>query len=111
MLPRRPSSSLPSSLLALAAAPLLAAGYSWDYATVPTQCGDLELKITGSDGKPPYSALIIPYNGSPLSNEVRHVTLVPFNDSSSVKFQFRFPANSQFVLTVRSYRPGRIAHD
>jgi hypothetical protein len=100
-----PSPMLRRWTLALAgAAPTAsaAAAYSWDFAQVPTQCGTLALNITGSGGKPPFKALIAPYGNSPLSVEVRRLFEVQFNDSTSLSVPFRFPANSQFVVTVRA---------
>jgi hypothetical protein len=82
---------LPSAVLA----------YTFKFSSVPTQCGDFNLTIDGSDGKAPYTALIIPFGTSPISNEVRRVMSIPFNDSSSLSFKLRYPENSQFVLVVR----------
>jgi hypothetical protein len=97
---------LPALLAAAAAAALVpgAAAYSWSFETVPAQCGTVKLSITGA-GKPPYSALVVPYGPTPLANaEVRTVMDLPFNDSSSLSFQLRYPANSQFLITVRASR-------
>jgi hypothetical protein len=89
-------------VIPLALAATLAAGYSWEFAAVPAQCGTLALNITGSDGKPPYTALVIPYGESPFQNvDVRPLFEAKFNDSSHLSVPFAYPANSQFVIVVR----------
>jgi hypothetical protein len=89
-------------VIPLALAASLAAGYSWDFAAVPMQCGTLALNITGSGGKPPYTALVIPYGNSPFQNvEVRTLFEAKFNDSSHLSVPLAYPANSQFVVVVR----------
>ena len=86
-----------------AAAPFasLAAAYSFNIASTPRQCQNLTVDITGS-GSPPYTLLIIPSGSTPLANniEVRRITNVPFNSSTSVSFQLKFPENSQFIAVV-----------
>ena len=59
------------------------------------------LGIAG-EGRAPYTLLLVPFGPTPLPNfvEVRHITNVPFNSSTSVNFQLRFPENSQFVAVV-----------
>ena len=93
----------PRVLAVLAAAPYLslAAAYSFNFANTPRQCQNLTVDITGS-GTPPYTLLIIPSGSTPLSNnvEVRRITNVPFNSSTSVSFQLKFPENSQFIAVV-----------
>ena len=91
-------------LLALLAAPALVAAYSWQFENSPVQCGELDLKITGS-GKPPYRALFLPAGTAPNSNgvDLRKVINVPFNDSSSLKIPaFPYPSGSNFVVVVGS---------
>jgi hypothetical protein len=81
---------------------LAAAGYSWDFAAVPAQCGTLALNITGDGGAPPFRALVIPYGSSPFAHvEVRQLFEVTFNDSSHLSVPLNYPAGSQFVITVR----------
>ncbi|KAH7906609.1 hypothetical protein BJ138DRAFT_1183003 [Hygrophoropsis aurantiaca] len=99
---------MPTSLLALEHAlylvlsSSLASAYSFTFTSQPQQCGTLSLDIQGS-GQPPYSVLIIPYGPTPLPNNIEARTIVnqPFSgDSSSVSFQLKFPANSQFVAVT-----------
>ncbi|GBE88599.1 hypothetical protein BKA93DRAFT_819466 [Sparassis latifolia] len=75
--------------------------YSFTFNSVPAQCQDLQIEISGGAGQPPYSVLIIPFGPSPLPNnvEVRTIFEVPFN-SSSTSFQLKYPANSEFVAVV-----------
>ncbi|KAF8586590.1 hypothetical protein K439DRAFT_1614971 [Ramaria rubella] len=77
----------------------LVAGYSFDITTPPTQCGLLSLQITGGSGKPPYTALVVPFGASPTSQEVRRVFQQQFSESST-SFTLPYPANSGFVLMV-----------
>ncbi|KAI1788637.1 hypothetical protein LXA43DRAFT_629738 [Ganoderma leucocontextum] len=79
-----------------------AAAYSFNIVSTPRQCENLTVQITGEGGQAPYSLLIIPFGPSPLPNavEARRITNVPFNTSTSVDFQLRFPENSQFVAVV-----------
>ncbi|KIJ58893.1 hypothetical protein HYDPIDRAFT_33732 [Hydnomerulius pinastri MD-312] len=99
---------MPRSLQALELALYLAlsshlvSGFSFTFTSQPQQCSNLSLDITGS-GKPPYSVLIIPYGPTPLPNNIEARTIVyqQFSgDSSSVSFQLKYPANSQFVAVV-----------
>jgi hypothetical protein len=67
---------------------------------------NLTIAISGSDGLPPYRALIIPSGPSPLQNniEVRRIVDVPFEgNSTSVSFKLDYPANSQFVAVVSGF--------
>jgi hypothetical protein len=81
---------------------LAAAGYSWDFAAVPAQCGALVLNITGDGGAPPFRALVIPYGSSPFAQvEVRQLFEVTFNDGKLLSVPLNYPAGSQFVVTVR----------
>lgn len=91
-----------SSLLTLVLLPSLSFAYSFTFSSVPKQCADLSLSISGS-GSPPYSLLIIPFGPTPLPNniEARKITQQNFTGtSSSLTFQLKFPANSQFVAVV-----------
>ncbi|KAH9941607.1 uncharacterized protein BXZ73DRAFT_41530 [Epithele typhae] len=80
----------------------VAAAYSFNIVSTPRQCQTLEVDITGSGGSPPYSLLLVPTGPTPLANQVeaRRITEVPFNTSSSVSFQLKFPENSQFIAVV-----------
>ena len=91
-------------LASLALLPSLVSAFSFNIANTPTQCGPLNITITGA-GKPPYTALIIPFGPSTLPNntEVRRITQQNFTgDATSVSFQLNFPENSQFVAVVRT---------
>ncbi|RPD75490.1 hypothetical protein L226DRAFT_447792, partial [Lentinus tigrinus ALCF2SS1-7] len=79
----------------------LAAAYSFTFSSTPRQCQNLTIDITG-EGKAPYTLLLVPFGPTPLPNEIeaRHITNVPFNTSTSVSFQLKFPENSQFVAVV-----------
>ena len=92
---------LPAVVLVAELASFVAA-YSFNIVSTPRQCESLTVQITGSGGQAPYSLLIIPFGPSPLPNaiEARRITNVPFNTSTSVDFQLRFPENSQFVAVV-----------
>ena len=80
--------------------------YNWHFAADPAQCQDLTVSVTGSDGKGPYSLLIVPFGSSPFSNntEVRVIKDVKFPSDSAteVTFKMDFPENSQFVAVVRT---------
>jgi len=91
-----------SLLCLLATLVLRAKAYGFSIDNSPTQCGTLNISITGSGGTPPYRLGIIPWGTSPLSGglEVRHILDVPFNDSSHVSFNLPYPQNSQFVAVV-----------
>ncbi|KAF8439133.1 hypothetical protein L210DRAFT_3621871 [Boletus edulis BED1] len=94
--------SPPHSALSILLSAALVSAYSFTFTSKPQQCANLSLQISGS-GKPPYSVLIIPYGPSPLSNnvEVRTIVSQQFSgDDSSLSFQLKFPANSQFVAVV-----------
>ena len=96
-----PAPRILPALAALAPLASLAAAYSFNIVSTPRQCRNLEVDITGT-GSPPYTLLIIPIGPTPLSNlkEVRLITNVPFNSSTSVSFQLKFPENSQFIAVV-----------
>ena len=90
-----------SSLLGLTA---FADAFSFNIDNTPTQCQNLSISITGSGGTPPYHALIVPFGQTPLSNNVEARTIVDQEfdgDSTSVSFQLKYPALSQFVVVVR----------
>jgi hypothetical protein len=108
-----PPALLTAAVAAIAAAATLApraAAYSWSFATVPAQCGTVTLSVTGG-GSPPFRALVIPYGPTPLPNaEVRTVMDIPFNDSTSLSFRLRYPASSQFIITVRTSQVVFVRH-
>ena len=93
--------ALPAAILAAELASF-AAAYSFNIVSTPRQCSNLTVQITGGGGQPPYNLLIIPVGPSPLPNatEVRRITNVQFNSSTSVDFELAFPENSQFVAVV-----------
>lgn len=90
-----------SLLLPLLVAQLVA-GYSFELASAPTQCGQLQLNLTGGTGTPPYTALVVPFGASPVNPEVRVVFSHKFNDTST-SFQLPYPGNSGFVIAVRVF--------
>ena len=101
--------SLPASLFPLLTSLYLLSllpssrAYSWSFQSMPQQCSNLTVSITGSDGKPPYRILILPFGPSPLANntEARTILDVPFNgQESSVSFKLKYPENSQLVAVV-----------
>ncbi|KAF8883193.1 hypothetical protein CPB84DRAFT_1750741 [Gymnopilus junonius] len=77
--------------------------WSWAFQNTPQQCSNLTLSIAGSDGVPPYQVLIIPFGPSPLPNntEARKIMQIPFaSQATSVTFQLKYPADSQFVAVL-----------
>ena len=97
-------SMLAIPLLAISLAPYLrtSSAFSFTINNTPEQCTNLNISITGS-GQPPYSAIVLPYGATPLSNniEVREVIDVAFNGAStSTSFKLTYPENSQFVVVV-----------
>jgi hypothetical protein len=83
--------------------PVLINAYTWSFSSTPAQCTNLSLSISGTDGKPPYRVLIIPFGPTPLPNfiEARKIVDQPFqNSSTSLSFQLAYPTNSQFVAVV-----------
>ena len=100
---------LPASLLPILTSLYLSSllpssrAYSWSFQSMPQQCSNLTVSVTGSDGKPPYRILILPFGPSPLANniEARTILDIPFNgQESSVSFNLKYPENSQFVAVV-----------
>lgn len=92
-----------AAVLSLLAFPALSAAYSWNFKANPQQCSNLTISISGSDGKPPYRVLIIPFGPSPLPNNVEARTILdmPFEgNSNTISFQLKYPANSQLVAVV-----------
>ena len=101
--------TLPASLLPLLTSLYLSSllpssrAYSWSFQSTPQQCSNLTVSISGSDGKPPYRILILPFGPSPLANniEARTILDIPFNgQESSLSFQLKYPEDSQFVAVV-----------
>ncbi|KAG5340365.1 hypothetical protein E4T56_gene11564 [Termitomyces sp. T112] len=91
------------ALLSLLAFPSLVTAYTWRFNSPPQQCSNLTISVSGSDGKPPYRVLILPFGPSPLANNVEARTIVdqPFPDgASSVSFKLNYPADSQFVAIL-----------
>ena len=84
--------------------PTFSAAYSWILNDAPaTQCSNISITITGSDGTPPYSVLVVPFGPTPLPNdtEVRIIIVQPFDgDSTTTSFAINYPADSQFVVVV-----------
>jgi len=110
---RRRSPSLPSyspsrsrltaTLFALTILLPTAQAYTWTFTSTPKQCGNLTISVSGSDGRPPYRVLILPFGPTPLAGniEARRIMDMPFpNGGGSVGFQLKYPANSQFVAVV-----------
>lgn len=80
--------------------------YTWSYQGTPTQCSNLTVDISGSDGTPPFRILISPFGPSPLANnvEARNILDIPFQDNQTkVQFQLTYPAGSQFVAVVSAF--------
>jgi len=79
-----------------------ASAFSFTIDTTPQQCANLSLSITGSDGTPPYSALVIPFGFSPLPNniEARRIVAQSFGSGTSTSFKLNYPTNSQFIVVV-----------
>ncbi|KAL1663947.1 hypothetical protein GGF50DRAFT_55877 [Schizophyllum commune] len=101
-MPRRRQAAARAAL-ALLLPVQLASAYTWSFQSKPTQCEDLSIKISGSDGKPPYRVLIVPYGPSPLDNNIearRIVAEEADGDSDTITFQLKYPENSQFVAVV-----------
>ncbi|KAL5523056.1 hypothetical protein ACEPAF_1323 [Sanghuangporus sanghuang] len=91
-----------ASTLSLAFFPL-ANAFSFNIDNLPQQCSNMSISITGTGGVPPYSVLIIPFGGTPLPNniEARRILDQSFDgDSTTVSFQLKYPALSQFVAVV-----------
>ena len=93
-------------LFSLIVFPSLATAYTWKFDSPPQQCSNLTISVSGSDGKPPYRVLILPFGPSPLANNVEARTIIdqPFPDgASSVNFKLNYPADSQFVAIVSDF--------
>ncbi|KAL5522641.1 hypothetical protein ACEPAG_8659 [Sanghuangporus baumii] len=115
-MPSSSSTTLPSrrrsisAFSAIASASTLAAtflpianAFSFNIDNLPQQCSNVSISITGSGGVPPYRVLIIPFGGTPLPNniEARRILDQRFDgDSTTVSFQLKYPALSQFVAVV-----------
>ncbi|CAA7259384.1 unnamed protein product [Cyclocybe aegerita] len=77
--------------------------YTWAFERTAQQCQNLTISVSGSDGRPPYRVLILPFGPSPLEGnvEVRRILDVPFpGEEREVSFQLRYPESSQFVAVV-----------
>ena len=118
LFPFLPPIIMKSSPAVVAAALLLAfpsssLGYTWNFKSTPTQCGQLTIAINGQ-GKPPYSVLLLPSGPTPFPNGVEIRTIVEeksSGDSSEITFQLKYPAESQFVAVVsRVHFTGRTWH-
>jgi hypothetical protein len=97
------ASSLPTLLFTLSSLSSLSAAYTWKFDAAPQQCSNLTVSVTGSGGKPPYRILVLPIGPTPLTNnlEVRRILDQQFpDDSTTVSFQLKYPANSQLVTVV-----------
>lgn len=95
----------PPAIVTLLALPSLTAAYTWKFESTPQQCSNLTISVSGSDGKPPYRVLILPFGPTPLAQniEARRIIDQQFpGDSKSVNFKLNYPANSQFVAVVSS---------
>jgi len=79
--------------------PEFVSAYTWQWESVPKQCGNLSIQISG--GSPPYHVMTIPSGSTPFNNgtEVRQI-LDQSSLSSLVNFQLTYPANSTFVAVV-----------
>jgi len=83
--------------------PSPSAAWVWTFQNTPQQCKNLTITITGSDGIPPYRALIVPVGPTTLPNntEVRRIMDQPFQgNATTLNFQLNYPANSQFVAVI-----------
>ncbi|KAI0029127.1 hypothetical protein K488DRAFT_14057, partial [Vararia minispora EC-137] len=74
--------------------------FTWQFNNQPHQCQNLQLSASG--GSPPYSLLLVPFGPTVLPNniEARSLQQIQFNDSSSLEFQLRYPANETFIAVV-----------
>ncbi|KAL0057352.1 hypothetical protein AAF712_016008 [Marasmius tenuissimus] len=96
------SSSVAVATTLLFTFPSNSLGYTWNFKSTPTQCGQLTIAINGQ-GSPPYSVLILPSDATPFPNgtEVRKIMEEKSSgDSSEITFQLKYPASSRFVAVV-----------
>ncbi|KAF9467943.1 hypothetical protein BDZ94DRAFT_1210476 [Collybia nuda] len=93
---------LSKALWGILALPTLSAAYTWNFKSLPQQCSNLTISISGSGGKPPYRVLVVPFGPTPLDKvEARRIIDQPFPDNSNtVSFKLSYPADSQFVAVV-----------
>jgi hypothetical protein len=78
--------------------------YSFNFDNTPSQCGTVDISITGTGGTPPYRLGIVPWGGSPLQGgklEVRKILDLQFQDST-FSFTLPYPEDSQFIAIVSS---------
>jgi hypothetical protein len=76
--------------------------YSFNFDNTPSQCGTVDISITGTGGTPPYRLGIVPWGGSPLQGgklEVRKILDLQFQDST-FSFTLPYPKDSQFIAIV-----------
>ena len=79
------------------------AAYSWKLDAAPTQCTDLSISITGTDGLPPYNVLVVPFGPTPFQDQidVRGVIYKSFDgNSGSISLPINYPADTEFVAVV-----------
>lgn len=91
------------AVLTLLALPTLSLAYTWQFEKNAQQCSNLTITVSGSDGKPPYRVLILPFGATPLPNnvEARKIIDQPFpGNSTTLSFQLPYPADSQLVAVV-----------
>ena len=78
------------------------AGYSFEITATPTQCSPLSLRIINGSGKPPYTALVVPFGPSPGPTEQRKVFQQQFT-STDVNITTSYPSSSGFVVMVHPW--------
>ncbi|KAL0067450.1 hypothetical protein AAF712_005437 [Marasmius tenuissimus] len=102
------SSSAAAAAALFFAFPSNSLGYTWNFKSTPTQCGQLTIAISGQ-GSPPYSVLILPSGQTSFQNGTEVRKIIEANstaDSSEITFQLKYPANSQFVAVVSGHSLG-----
>ncbi|KAK1231437.1 hypothetical protein PQX77_005446 [Marasmius sp. AFHP31] len=96
------SSSAAAAAALFFALPSNSLGYTWNFKSTPTQCGQLTIAISGQ-GKPPYSVLILPSGQTSFQNGVEVRKIIEANstgDATEISLQLNYPAESQFVAVV-----------
>ncbi|KIJ32133.1 hypothetical protein M422DRAFT_213983 [Sphaerobolus stellatus SS14] len=85
---------------ALLTLPTLALSYSFELTSAPTQCGQVNLKITNGQGSPPYTALVVPFGANPTPDgEIRRIFQHVFSEQTT-NFTMPYPANGGFVIAL-----------